>query len=392
MNIFETADKYHSYLIEKRRFFHARPELSQKEYNTSTAIKQELDYMGIPWIPCGFDTGILATIKGTLPGKTILLRCDMDALEVQEESGLDYASLFPGIMHACGHDCHMAMLLTAAHILMDMRGELHGTVKLAFQPAEELATGAKEMINCGVLEQVDACFGIHIWSDIPHGRVYCCDSTAMSSCGKFAIDIRGIGGHGSTPQLCIDPIVAASATVMNLQTIVSREISPMEQACISVGKFTSGTRFNCIADTAHLEGTTRAFSSDINNAFEEEITRIAQSTAHAFRADVSIKYEHLTNPVINNPDMAKIVRTAARKVISADAPIDIPPISASEDFCFFLDRIPGALALLGARNETCGATHPQHSNRYTVDEDVLLSGALLYAKVALDFTSGQTDL
>lgn len=387
MDIFEISNKYASYLIEKRRFFHTHPELSLKEYQTSATIKKELDLMGIPWVPCGYDTGILATIQGGKPGKTVLLRSDMDALEVQEETNLAYASQTDGVMHACGHDCHMAMLLTAAHILKDMQNELHGTVKLVFQPAEELAIGAQKMIECGVLENVDACFGIHVWSDIPKGRVYCCDGAAMSACGRFSIDIDGLGGHGSTPHLCIDPIVVASAIIMNLQTIVSREISPMDQACVSVGKVTGGTRFNCIADTVHLEGTTRTFNNDVNKKFEEEITRIVENTATTFRANASVKYESLTDSTINDPLIADIVRSAARDVISDNAPIDIPPISASEDFCYYLNEVPGAIALLGVGNEKCGAIWPQHSSKYLVDEDVLLSGALLYAKVALDITS-----
>lgn len=392
LNIFEIAEKYRSYLIEKRRFFHAHPELSFKEYNTSEAIKNELDDMGIPWIPCGGETGILATITGELPGRTILLRSDMDALNVQEETGLDYASQTDGAMHACGHDCHMAMLLTAARMLIDMRSELHGTVKLAFQPGEELSEGAQEMIRCGVLDGVDGCFGIHVWSDIPSGRVYCPDGAAMASCGRFSIDIHGAGGHGSAPHLCVDPIVAASATVMNMQSIISREISPMDQGCVSVGKITSGSRFNCIAETAYLEGTTRAFNNDVSMGFEAQIKRIAENTADAFRASADVKYYHIANTTINDPAVAGIVRNAARAVISDDAPIDMLPVSASEDFCYFIEDIPGAIALLGVRNESCGAVWPQHSNKYCVDEDVLLSGAMLHVKVAMDFTSEKAEL
>jgi amidohydrolase len=391
MNIFEIANKYKSYLIEKRRFFHLYPEVSFKEYHTSAAIKKELDDMGIPWVSCGYDTGILATITGEKPGKTILLRSDMDALAIQEETGLDYASQSQGVMHACGHDCHMAMLLTAAHILMDMRSELHGTVKLAFQPSEELAKGALKMIEEGALDNVDGCFGIHVWSDIPRGRVYCCDGTAMASCGRFSIDIQGSGGHGSSPQLCIDPIVAASAVVMNMQSIVSREISPMDSACVSIGKITGGIRFNCIADNVCLEGTTRAFSREVSNGFKKRIERIVENTANTFRTSALIKYEQVTDTTVNNPVMAEVVRNAARIVISEDSPIEMPPISASEDFCYFLEKVPGAIALLGVRNPECGAVWPQHSNKYRVDEDVLLSGALLHAKVALDFTSGQVE-
>lgn len=173
MKIQEVASKYENYQIEMRRYFHKHPELSGEEYNTSKVVKAELDKMGIPWVDCGLKTGVLATLKGAKPGKTILLRGDMDALPVEETTGAEYASETPGVMHACGHDCHTSMMLTAAHILSDMKDELCGTVKFAFQPAEESAIGAKSMIEQGALEGVDAAFGIHIWSDVPSGHISC---------------------------------------------------------------------------------------------------------------------------------------------------------------------------------------------------------------------------
>ena len=387
MDIFTIAENYQNYLIEKRRWFHAHPELSGKEFHSSAAIKQELDKLGISWRPCGLDTGILATITGAKPGRTILLRGDMDALEVREQTGLPFASEVDGVMHACGHDCHMAMLLTAARILNDMRGELCGTVELAFQPAEEIAAGALSMIEQGALDGVDGCFAIHVWSDIERGRVFCPNGAAMASAGRFRIDIQGAAGHGATPQLCVDAAVAASATVMNLQTVVSRELSPLEPSCVTVGRIRSGTRFNCVAGTAEIEGTTRAFSKAACDQFEPMIRRIAEETARTFRASAVLHYDELTDPVVNDPNVAALVRQASCKVVAENALIDIPPLCGGEDFAYFMGKCPGAIALLGVRSEACGAVWPQHSDKYCVDEEMLLRGAMLYAQTALDFNA-----
>lgn len=387
MNIVDIAKKYETYVIEKRRYFHAHPELSGEELNTSSIIKKELESIGIPWQSCGLNTGIIATITGNKPGRTILLRADMDALEVQEETGLPYASKAQNIMHACGHDCHIAMLLTAAHILNDMRGDLCGTVKLAFQPAEEIAVGAIAMIEQGVLNHVDGCFAIHVLSELEHGKVFCSAGPVMASAGRFCIDIHGAGGHGGMPHLCVDAAVAASAIVMNLQTIVSREMDPLEPGCVTVGRIQSGNRFNCVADSAQIEGTTRAFSRQASDAFETIIQRIAQETAKAFRASATVKYDKLSDPVVNNPKMAVLVQDSAQKVMGENALVNLKSLCGAEDFGYFMSKKPGALALLGVRNELCGAVWPQHSGKYCIDEGVLLQGAMLYAQVAMDFTN-----
>lgn len=392
MTIQETAAKNKDYLIKMRRFFHANPELRGKEFQTSAVIKEELDKIGIPWRACGLETGVLATIVGEKPGKTILLRADMDALEVQEETGLPYASKVNGVIHGCGHDCHSAMLLTAAHILNDMKKELCGTVKLAFQPAEEIAAGALSMIENGALENVDGCFAIHVWSSFDKGKVICSPGPVMASAAKFQIDIKGLSGHGATPHLCVDALVAASAVVMNLQAIVSREISPQDSACLTVGSITSGTRFNCVADSAHIEGTTRALDRNVSDTFYERIDRITKDTAHSFRAEAITTYDYLTDPVINHQGMTLLAQKAIHKVVSPEALITCPPISGGEDFAYFMNEVPGTIALLGVRNEACNAVWPQHSNKFCVDEDILLNGAMLYAQIAMDFNSSAEEI
>lgn len=387
MTIEETAEKYNDYLTEIRHHFHKHPELSGKEYNTSKKIKDELDKIGVPWEKCGLETGVLATIKGVKSGKTILLRGDMDALPVDEKTELSYASENAGVMHACGHDCHTAMLLTAAHIINDMKSELCGTVKLAFQPAEEIAKGAEAMISDGAMDNVDGCFGMHVWSDVETGKLSCEAGTRMAACDKFIIRVTGRGGHGSAPHECIDAAIATAAIVSNLQTIVSREVPPSEATVVTVGKVDAGSRWNIISERGQIEGTTRCFDRKVWSELPTMIERIAKDTAAAFKAEAELEYIRLVPPLDNDADMAALVQAASKKVISEDAPYVSPPVTGSEDFAFFQEKAPGAIALLGVRNEACDAVWAQHSEKYKVDESALIHGAMLYAQVAMDYNS-----
>lgn len=387
MTIEEVAAKYSDYQVEMRRYFHTNPEVSGQEFNTSKVVKEELDKIGVEWKACGLETGVLATIKGAKPGKTILIRGDMDALTVKEETGLAYASQNEGVMHACGHDCHTSMLLTAAHILNDMKDELCGTVKLAFQPAEETAAGAKSMVENGALDGVDGCFAIHVWSDVESGRISCEAGPRMASADQFKIDVTGKGGHGAAPHQCVDAAVASCAVVTNLQTVISREVSPMDSAVVTVGSVQVGSRWNVVPEYGHLEGTTRCFSRDVWAKFPEMLERISKNTANAFRADAKLDYIRLVPPTINDDKIATLVQDASKKVVSPNAPTTLPATTGGEDFAFFMEKVPGAIALLGVRNEECGATWAQHSGKYRVDESALIHGAMLYAQVAMDFNA-----
>lgn len=387
MDIKNVATKYSDYVVEMRRHFHAHPEVSEKEYETSKRIKEELDKMGIEWRPCGLETGVLATIKGAKPGKTILLRGDMDALTVDETTGASFASQNPGVMHACGHDCHVAMLLTAAQILNDMRDELCGTVRLAFQPAEEVATGAKSMIENGALDGVDGCFGMHVWSDVEAGKVSVEAGPRMASGDQFKIDITGVGCHGAAPHQGVDAIVVASALVNNLQSVVSRELDPTQPAVLTVGTINGGTRWNVVAENAHLEGTTRCFDYGMREAFPKAIERIMNATADTFRAKAKLEWISLVPPTINNEHMSAVAEAAACKVIGPDATVRSEKTNGGEDFAYFMEKVPGAMAFLGTRNEACGAVWPNHSGNFCVDESALIKGAMLYAQVAMDFNA-----
>ena len=389
MNIKEAAQKYSDYVVDIRRKIHSNPELSTQEFETSKLVQEELDKIGVPYEICGkLGTGVLATVKGALPGKTILLRGDMDALPVVEETDVPFKSKNEGKMHACGHDCHTSSLLTAAHILNDIKDELHGTVKLAFQPAEETAQGAKDMIAAGALEGVDGVYGMHVWSGVPVGTACAAAGGRMASAGMFEIWVQGKGGHGAEPANCIDAITCTTAIVNSLQTIVSREFRPIDAAVLTVGKIDAGFRWNVIADKAYIAGTTRCFSNEINKAFPEKIERIAKGVAEAYRCTVERKFTDLGPPTVNHPFMASICEGAIKTILGENANYDFEPTTGGEDFAFFIDAAPeqmGAVCLLGVRNEAEGCCYEHHSPKFKVDEAALLNAAALYCQVADDF-------
>ena len=389
MNIKETAQKYSDYVVDIRRKIHRNPELSTQEFETSKLVQEELDKIGVPYEICGeLGTGVLATVKGALPGKTILIRGDMDALPVVEEADVPFKSEHEGKMHACGHDCHTSSLLTAAHILNDIKDELHGTVKLAFQPAEETAQGAKDMIAGGALEGVDGVYGMHVWSGVPVGTACAAAGGRMASAGMFEIWVQRKGGHGAEPANCIDAITCTTAIVNSLQTIVSREFRPIDAAVLTVGKIDAGFRWNVIADKAYIAGTTRCFSNEINKAFPEKIERIAKGVAEAYRCTVECKFTDLVPPTVNHPFMASICEGAIKTILGEDANYDFEPTTGGEDFAFFIDAAPeqmGAICLLGVRNEAEGCCFEHHSPKFKVDESALVNAAALYCQVADDF-------
>ena len=381
----EAARRVEPYLIEMRRWFHAHPEVSTKEVETSRRIGEELTKMGLQWRICGLGLGIVCDIKGAHPGKTFMIRADFDALSVTEKTGLAYASQNAGVMHACGHDCHIASLLAAAKMLTELREYIHGTVRVVFQPAEETAQGAKAMIAEGVLDGVAACFGIHVWSDIPAGKVSVAPGPRMASGDIFEIDIKGKSGHGAQPQQCVDATVVAAAVIQNLQSIVSREIDPTDTAVVTVGTVTSGSRWNVVSGAAHMEGTTRCFKPEIREAFPEMIKRVAENTAAAFRAEATVKYCDLVAPTINEPVITGYAQEAAKAVFGENWDAHYGLTMGGEDFSFYLEKIPGCFAMLGVGNKDIDAVWPQHSCFYKVDESVLVKGAELHVMTALNF-------
>ena len=360
MSVKALAAKYKDEMIALRRWFHQHPELSLKEYNTSKRIKEELDKLDIPYETIG-ETGVLGTIKGGKEGKTILLRSDMDALEVTEKNDFEFKSVNDGVMHACGHDAHTAILIGAAKILKELQEEIPGTVKLCFQPAEELAQGAKMMIEEGhVLDGVDGAFGGHVWADVPVGQVDVTEGPRMASADMFVIRITGKSGHGSMPDQALDTVVCGSDIVMALQTIASREISPLEPIAITVGTFNAGTRFNIIAGEAELTGTTRCFNPDIWAVIDKEIERVAVKIGEAHRCKVEVEYHKMTPPTINDNELAKLARESVVKVMGEEGVTRIEKTTGAEDFAFFANAVPSVFAFIGCANPDKFEVMPHH--------------------------------
>lgn len=384
MNIKKLAEKYEQYTINMRREFHMYPELSMQEVRTAGRIKEELTKIGIPFVSIG-ESGVVATIQGKSKGKTIALRADIDALEVNEARDVPYKSKNEDVMHACGHDAHAAMLLGAAHVLNEIKDEFNGAVKLMFQPAEEIAQGAKALIEGGALNGVDEVFGMHVMGNFPSGKIAVGDGPRMASADMFRIKVKGVGGHGSMPNYGVDALVAASAIVMNLQTVVSREISPMESAVVSIGKLASGTRFNVIADEAIMEGTTRCFSYEVREQLPAAMERIVKSTAASYRAEAEFEYNFLTAPTINNKESTERAKKAIEKIMSKDAVTEMPKMAGSEDFSEYLEMVPGTFAIIGTANKDKDTCYSNHHPMFDIDEDMMVNGVALHVQYAFDY-------
>ena len=384
MQIKELVRENRDYVISLRRHFHQYPELSMEEYETSKKIKEELDKMGIEYRSAA-NTGIIATIKGDKPGKTIALRADMDALPVEELTDFDFKSKIDGHMHACGHDSHMAMLLGAAKILNGMKDKINGTVRLIFQPGEENAKGAIAMIEDGAIDGVDGIFGIHIWAQIPVGKVSLEAGPRMASTDWFYIDVKGKGGHGSQPENCIDAVVVSSAIVMNLQTLVSRETRPHNPLVLSIGLLNSGTKLNVIAEEGHMEGTTRCFDSELRKQLPIKMERIIKSTAEAFGATATLRYDLAGSAVINDEQCSEIGQGSVEKILGKEGNYQFEKVTGGEDFCHYIDKVPGVLAFVGCKNDEKNCCYAHHNGRFAIDEDSLEIGTALYAQYAIDF-------
>lgn len=392
-HILEAGAAIEDTIVATRRYFHAHPELSTKELSTSNSICARLTRMGIPYERVA-KTGVIATIKGTAPDayddqgnprRRIALRADIDALPVTEETGLPYESKNTGVMHACGHDCHIAMMLGAVRILNDMREQLHGEVRIIFQPAEEISIGSRMMIRAGALEGVDGLFGMHIWSDVDAGEISCAPGQRMANTDWFRIDVQGISAHGSMPHKGVDAIVVAAELVNVIQTLVSRDISPFEPLVVTVGEIHGGEARNIMAGSAYLTGTVRTWSEKSRKMVPEHLEHLIKRAAKAFGAKAKLTYEEGNAGLSNDKASAARAERAVVKLFGEEALSDYEGTLAGEDFAEYLKIVPGVFAFVGCRNPKVGAVHPQHSCFYRVDESVLVRGAELAAQYAVDF-------
>ena len=360
-----------------RRHFHRYPELSFKEFNTAETISEHLDKLGISHKKGVGKTGIVGEINFG-PGPTIALRADMDALPIQEENNLDYKSLNDGVMHACGHDGHMAILLGAANALSKNSKLKKGTVRFIFQPAEEGLGGAKYMIEDGCLDKVDEIYGLHLWNYQLYGEVGIKDGPVMASADLFDIEVSGKGGHGATPQGTVDAIVVASNLVTMLQTIVSRNTNPLESTVLSIGKIKGGHNFNIISDKVHMSGTTRAYTEENRTMIKQRMKEVIEGVSKSFGADIKLNYKDGYPPTVNHSSQVEKVLEAASSVVASGA--KNPYLSmGGEDFSYYLQNKPGCFFFVGsAPNENEILSTPHHCSHFNIDERALLIGASVY--------------
>ena len=389
MDFLSAAKRAEPEMIRTRRRIHQRPELSYHEVRTAELVAKRLESLGIQVRTGVGGYGVVGLLKGARPGKVVALRADMDALPVDELSDVEFRSKVPGVMHACGHDTHVAMLLCAARILAENREALSGTVKFLFQPAEEHGGrgGAKPMIEDGAMEhpKVDYVFGLHISGDRPTGVIEAREGAVMAAPDRFKVRIVGKGGHGSAPHQTVDPVYAAAEVILALQGVSGRMIDPSRPFVISVGAIHSGTKENIIPDEATLEGTIRTLDEATRRRAKRKVAEVARGVARAFGARAEVEFEKDAYPVTINDPMTtqKAVRMLGRipgvKVRKMEA------ILGGEDFSRFLQKAPGTFYFLGARNMAKGCVYPNHSSMFKPDEDALKFGAASLAMLAFEF-------
>lgn len=383
-NLTLPLEKHHPYAIQTRRYFHMYPELSGKEYHTQTKIMEELTELGIPCRKAA-KTGVIAEVKGKLPGKAVAIRADMDALPIADECGAAYQSQNFGVCHACGHDGHMALLLGTIRLLHELKDQISGTYRFLFQPSEEqFPSGASAMVDDGALIGVDRVIGAHIWQPLPLGKVGVSYGNLMAAPDKFTITIQGKGGHGSMPHQANDPILLAAQVVLALHTIVSRSIDPLSLAALSVGSIHAGIAFNVIPDTAVIEGTVRSFDDAVRNHIFTRIDEISNGICAANRASCTVKKVFGHPAVINDPAISEVIAeatAACRAPLTAEV---IPPVMSGEDFSYYQKQVPGAFFFIGTGSDK--VTYPHHHPRFDIDETCLLYGMEVMTRAAIRLT------
>lgn len=392
MEIRKRAEQLEPEVIEIRRWLHQHAELSWQEYESTEYIIAYMEKLGMEVHRYEGHTGCWAMIRGgkaTANSKTILLRADFDALPIQEETGLSFASKNKGVFHGCGHETHAAMLLVACKMLMEIRDELPGNVKILFQAAEETAIGAKYYVDQGILDDVDAVYGCHTVAWQKDGTISVNAGPRTASTDEFSIHVQGVGCHGGMPHQGKDALVAACSVVMNLQTLVSRMTDPIDSLVVTVGTIHGGSNYNVVADTADLSGTVRTYSPEVRARVPEQMRQVAESTASAFGCTASVDYQYKTGPVIHNdPQMNRIAHDAVLKLFGPEVLLETRPVGGGDDFAYFSERVPGIYAFIGAAMPSDdGAIHAHHHPKVCFDESSLKMGVAMHVQMAVDFLS-----
>jgi hippurate hydrolase len=366
--MYKSFNEVVAYAIELRHHLHANPELTWQEFETAATIRRVLDEHGIAWRECA-RTGSVATLAPHAQGEHIGLRADIDAIPLQEDTGLEYASKNPELMHACGHDGHTATLVAAALWLKQHEDKLPGPVTLIFQPAEEGGHGAKAMLESGCLDGIDFIYGWHNWPAIKFGQALCPDGIVMAGNGTFHITLKGVGGHSSQPEICKDPVLAASAVTLALQQIVSRQIAPQKICVVSVTAIEAPSGLTTIPERAGLHGSIRVSDNEMRDDVAASIKQITEDVAKGYGVEAEVEFRTRYSATINDPDAAHRVRELLRRQLGEDYQTDhLSPVMASEDFSYYLEKIPGAFMLIGSDD---GDNTPCHNPGYDFNDRLI---------------------
>ena len=386
------AQSLFEYARSLRRDFHAHPELGFHEVRTSGIVAQELNKLGLEFNTGIAGTGVVALLEGAKPGPVILVRADMDALPIMEETGAEYASQNPGIMHACGHDGHTAILLTVAKMLLAQRDELAGTVKFMFQPAEEGMGGAEKMIEAGILEnpKVEKVLGLHLWNEQPVGWFGISNGPMMAGAEIFTINVNGKGGHAAIPHQSNDPILAAAQIITALQGIVARNVDPLQTAVVSICTLHGGETFNVIPSSIKMTGTIRTFEPEVRTLVLHRFGDIVHGVAEAMGCRATLDMERLTPATVNRPEIARRIQAVAGQLFP-DADIESANYltMGSEDFAFLLEKVPGCFFLVGSANQEKGLNAGHHHPKFDFDEVALPRASALMAAAVINLLSGK---
>jgi amidohydrolase len=386
IDFYAEAKELFPYTRSLRRDFHLHPELGFQEVRTAGIVARELNQLGLEVTTGVGKTGVVAMLEGTGPGPTVLVRFDMDALPIQEETGAEYASTNAGVMHACGHDGHTAIGLTVARLLNNHRDMLNGTVKLVFQPAEEGLGGAKKMVEDGVLDnpRPDMSLALHLWNENPVGWIGVTPGPAMAASETFRVMITGSGGHGASPHQTVDPVLAAAHIVTALQSIVSRNVDPLQGAVVSVTVVQAGEAFNVIPSTAEIRGTIRTYLPEVRAMVLRRFAEIVHGVAGALGCQALVETREITLAVINDKKLSSLVQGVARQMFPDDNIVDDERTMGSEDMAYMMQEIPGCYFFIGSNNAARGLDAPHHHPRFDIDEDSLPKAAALMAAATVE--------
>lgn len=380
----DKAKQNEQYIVNLRRYFHMHPELSGQEFQTKQVIVDELKKLGIE-VKHTENTSVIGILKGGSGGKTVALRADMDALPMEEQSGVEFSSQNPGVMHGCGHDAHAAMLLGAAKILSEMKSEISGEVRFFFQEGEETFTGAKKIIKAGGMDGVDACFGMHGLPTLETGFVDITPGYRMSGCDTIYVKFEGVSGHGSAPHLAKDTIYPACVFAGGVQAIATKNIDPQQPVVLSMGRFHGGTKANIIAKYTEVDISMRYFEPKVRETVHEAIKRHAQSVADMYEIKAEVVIEEGALSLCNDEETTVVAQKAAAKIFGEDNNITMPRLMASEDFPYYQQHAKGTYANVGFKNAEKGCVYFPHHEKFKIDEDFMKYGAALYAQFAIDF-------